>query len=854
MSLRFLQYLTFTAKASTSSTLPPNGNGNFNNGCRTSNIDVSRTFIAYNNMLDYVNACATNQNFKVTVKASVYWNQQPVRGSFVCSPKSCGRKSVGVVSDCSFRLKFNHCAKSKQYRFMPPFQLDHDHSLSSDTVMMVNGKQVVKFESDLTDSEASAIEAFSIAGYSVPQLETVLERIYPNRLYHKTLLNRLRGKFLDESIGKDRNNLPALAGLAEHVIRDGGTFRIVPDPESMGIKCIHIQTRSMRGYAVQYGPDSVKMVDGSHHWSKHQLTACPWTGIDCFGFNFVYGITYSPTENSEDLIDGAGLIFSVNSPTTDSSTTKLDSLCEFIAAEEDAGPKPMDQRIDTLIDPNSTIMADEGPAFIPVARAIDCHIIKDRKHKTAKILHSWQKVPEELRASYQNDIHSILNSATPQVFEELMARVSSQYPQPEVQAFLQSILEDKDKLVWCWTGKYFTFGHVSDQRAESTNSCQKGKGTLNHTLKTAPLFNSIKRFFMVGTEWERKALEQLKKHRLKSEFISDLYREHLRTSMANVISYSYASPISPGSSTYIIKESADSAEFFTVNLNGLMKFRGELFRCFTCDCLFFSSTNMMCPHVCRAAQEARVVIPQAEQIAPFHLLYNHPRYYDACVMLGLPTQMNNLPNPMPNHFNAVSTTLSSTPSSCSNGTEDAVSMLNSDMYDQLGSKYDSLPKPDRVMKFRAFASKMENLAAKSSTHFKIAICELSGLQNKLSNLNISGPSLNVALDSITRARTRGRPAKGELDNKSYLQREGKKAKTVLDGIDFSFGSNVARKKTPAKPRCSRCLEAGRSDEECRTHIRTSKDCPSREPVTMLMGASLASVTHEAQVNMESAEM
>ena len=88
MSLSFLQYLTFTAKASTSSTLPPNGNGNFNNGCRTSNIDVSRTFIAYNNMLDYVNACATNQNFKVTVKASVYWNHQPVRGSFVCSPKS----------------------------------------------------------------------------------------------------------------------------------------------------------------------------------------------------------------------------------------------------------------------------------------------------------------------------------------------------------------------------------------------------------------------------------------------------------------------------------------------------------------------------------------------------------------------------------------------------------------------------------------------------------------------------------------------------------------------------------------------------------------------------------------------
>ena len=99
---------------------------------------------------------------------------------------------------------------------------------------------------------------------------------------------RVRTKTLDEAFGKDRNNLPALAALlSEQIIREGGIFQIVPSAGNMGIKSIHIQKKSWRDYAVQYAADGVKMVDGSHDWSMHKITAILWTGIDGLGFSCI---------------------------------------------------------------------------------------------------------------------------------------------------------------------------------------------------------------------------------------------------------------------------------------------------------------------------------------------------------------------------------------------------------------------------------------------------------------------------------------------------------------------------------------------------------------------------------------
>lgn len=95
--------------------------------------------------------------------------------------------------DCPFKLKFNLCAASRKDEFMKPFTLTHNHSLGSQTVMKLDGKEVIKFEGDLTDAEASAIEAFSISCFFVPMLETVLGRIFPDTdmFFHKSLLTRV---------------------------------------------------------------------------------------------------------------------------------------------------------------------------------------------------------------------------------------------------------------------------------------------------------------------------------------------------------------------------------------------------------------------------------------------------------------------------------------------------------------------------------------------------------------------------------------------------------------------------------------------------------------------------------------
>jgi hypothetical protein len=101
-------------------------------------------------------------------------------------------------------------------------------------------------------------------------LETNLERIFPGRAFDKTLLSRMSDKALDNELGKDRHNLPSLAKESERIWREGGSFQIVMDDKSTGIKSIHIQKKSWRDNAVQYAADGPKMVDGSHRYSRYR--------------------------------------------------------------------------------------------------------------------------------------------------------------------------------------------------------------------------------------------------------------------------------------------------------------------------------------------------------------------------------------------------------------------------------------------------------------------------------------------------------------------------------------------------------------------------------------------------------
>jgi hypothetical protein len=97
----------------------------------------------------------------------------------------------------------------------------------------------------------------------------------------------MRDKSLDnDELGKDSHNLPALAKESERIWREVGSFQIVMDDKSTGIKFIHIQKN-------HYAADGSKMVDGSHQYSRYKVIAIPWTGIDGLGLSCIMGVIHS---------------------------------------------------------------------------------------------------------------------------------------------------------------------------------------------------------------------------------------------------------------------------------------------------------------------------------------------------------------------------------------------------------------------------------------------------------------------------------------------------------------------------------------------------------------------------------
>jgi hypothetical protein len=237
-------------------------------------------------MQSYVKSYAKKMQFKVSVNSSSYKDGIAVRGYFYCSPKSCLKEYSKPKSkedcQCMFNLNLNKNAATGKYNFSKP-ELRHSHALTPINIL-IDGKEFVKLESNLTDPEVTCIQNLALCCFSIPLLETNLERIFPGRAFDKTLLSRMRDKALDNELGKDRHNLPSLAKESERIWREGGSFQIVMDDKSTGIKSIHIQKKSWRDNAVQYAADGPKMVDGSHQYSRYKVIAIPWMGIDGLGF------------------------------------------------------------------------------------------------------------------------------------------------------------------------------------------------------------------------------------------------------------------------------------------------------------------------------------------------------------------------------------------------------------------------------------------------------------------------------------------------------------------------------------------------------------------------------------------
>ena len=283
------------------------------------------TFFRFSQLDEYVATYAKDNNFiathqgKTSVPSSFFDSLDvsgckiPSRGLFYCSPLSAHRCKG---QKCTFKVPYLLDRKKKEYRFTSNIVLSHSHTLHSHLVVL-DGKVLVNLENDLTTAEGYLIKQISCARVSVPQISTVLERMFKWRAFIRVLLCRLQKNTLDQTFGKDRHNLPGLFEKCESVRRNGGLFIVEPSTEDFGIKSIHCQSKLMGEYATKFG--DVRMADGTFQVSQYDFVFIIWMGIDGLCRSVFHGITCNFSENADAIIKGVKMFHPSTSSRNDST-------------------------------------------------------------------------------------------------------------------------------------------------------------------------------------------------------------------------------------------------------------------------------------------------------------------------------------------------------------------------------------------------------------------------------------------------------------------------------------------------------------------------------------------------------
>ena len=80
--------------------------------------------------------------------------------------------------------------------------------------------------------------------------------------------------------------------------------------QEFGIESLHLQTATMRRYAIVYGVTDLKMCDATHHLTQHDRVTIVWNIIDGLQRTKLAGVSYSPSENHSPIIQSALYSFS----------------------------------------------------------------------------------------------------------------------------------------------------------------------------------------------------------------------------------------------------------------------------------------------------------------------------------------------------------------------------------------------------------------------------------------------------------------------------------------------------------------------------------------------------------------
>ena len=132
---------------------------------------------------------------------------------------------------------------------------------------------------------------------------------------------------------------------------------------------------------------------------------------------------------------------------------------------------------------------------------------------------------------FRSFVYSLLDAPTPDKFHELACSPERlQFTSPSARKFIGKIINNKEKISYAFTSKFFTVGHVSTQRSEGGMAAIKAKGILKGYLAEATPAEAMERISQVARNQDRSALEELKTCRMNDDKLGQRYRKYLKES------------------------------------------------------------------------------------------------------------------------------------------------------------------------------------------------------------------------------------------------------------------------------------------------------------------------------------
>ena len=408
-------------------------------------LSVGQTFNSFEDLYNLAEDYASTNYFKLAKSVTYDTDTNDAGQDVNFSSKTAAR---GVLrckgykqSNCCFKIQFTSVKSTTsvaQYK-IKTIDLNHSGHDELKPTLVVEDKYMVYSEADLNEDEYQYISSVG-PHMDLAKLRRMMSMTFgKEREYDSNLLNRVIIKAKKIRYGEGLScGINSFLAEGVSIKEKGGVFSTEVD-EFGRLSVVHMQSASMRKYAEQY--NDFQIIDGSHNTSMYSTLWIPFTLIDCLGKSVIAGYLFAPSEAAEPIVKGG--IF-------------------FLLDHEDC-----------------VTMTDGSPSLKSAVETMKQKHLLCCHHFMTELPSSASGMDQQTRTKYMTDIsqaiYKVQNSES-DLDTSLLYAKTVYSPYPAAVKFINKIIEDKSKVCATYTRKFFTCGHVADQRGESQNSRFKEGG------------------------------------------------------------------------------------------------------------------------------------------------------------------------------------------------------------------------------------------------------------------------------------------------------------------------------------------------------------------------------------------